>query len=413
MPTLPRASLRSRTRFRQVTERLALLMPPIPLLLSAGEASGDMYAARLATALKQRLDVEIFGMGGPQMRAAGVEIVVDYSEVSVVGITEILKHLPSLRRAMRRLVEEAERRRPALAILTDFPGFHLRLARKLLPSGIRNIYYVCPQFWAWRPWRANLVRRRFAQALCIFPFEEKFYSDAGVPVKFIGHPLVGNVQATLTREFFCQKYGLLSGRPIVTILPGSRHGEIAYHVPVLVEALRRLVQKIPHGFQIVVAVAPGLDLVPLKAMFPRDLHVNFIENDTYNALAAADLSIVSSGTATVEAALIGSPFIVVYRLSPLTAKLAKPLVRTKFFAMVNLIAGRRVVPELIQDDFTAGRVAEEACQFLVHSKENERKITQMRQDLASVRTLLGPPGAVDRAADAIAAFLASGESNAK
>ncbi len=140
-------------------------MPPIPLLLSAGEASGDMYAARLATALKQRLDVAIFGMGGPQMRAAGVEIITDYSEVSVVGITEVLKRLPSLFRAMRRLVDEAARRRPPLAILTDFPGFHLRLARKLRPKGIRNVYYICPQFWAWRPWRVNLVRRRFAKAL--------------------------------------------------------------------------------------------------------------------------------------------------------------------------------------------------------------------------------------------------------
>src|SRR6266478_277880 len=161
-------------------------MPPIPLLLSAGEASGDMYAAHLANALKQRLDVAIFGMGGPQMRAAGVEIITDYSEVSVVGITEVLKRLPSLFRAMRRLVDEVERRRPPLAILTDFPGFHLRLARKLRPKGVRNVYYICPQFWAWRPWRANLVRRRFALALCIFPFEEKFYADAGVPVKFIG-----------------------------------------------------------------------------------------------------------------------------------------------------------------------------------------------------------------------------------
>src|SRR5256886_4065166 len=177
-------------------------MPSIPLLLSAGEASGDMYTLSLHDALPICLDVEIFGMGGAQMRAAGVEIIRDYSEVSVVGIAEGLKGLPSLFRAMRRLVDEAERRRPALAILTDFPGFHLRLARKLRPRGIRNVYYICPQFWAWRPWRVNLVRRRFAYALCIFPFEERFYADAGVPVKFIGHPLVGNVNATLTRELF-------------------------------------------------------------------------------------------------------------------------------------------------------------------------------------------------------------------
>src|SRR6266852_7116365 len=211
-------------------------MPPVSLLLSAGEASGDMYAARLAAALKQRADLEIFGMGGPQMRAAGVDIVTEYSEVSVVGITEILSHLPSLIRAMRRLVHEAERRKPSFAILTDFPGFHLRLARKLKGRGIKNIYYICPQFWAWRPWRVRVVRRRFAQALCIFPFEEKFYGEAGVPVKFIGHPLVGNVRTSQNRETFCLEHNLNPAKPIVTVLPGSRHAELAQHLPVLREA---------------------------------------------------------------------------------------------------------------------------------------------------------------------------------
>ncbi len=388
-------------------------MPPIPLLLSAGEASGDMYAARLATALKQRLDVAIFGMGGPQMRAAGVEIINDYSEVSVVGITEVLKRLPSLFRAMRRLVDEAERRRPPLAILTDFPGFHLRLARKLRPKGIRNVYYICPQFWAWRPWRVNLVRRRFAQALCIFHFEEKFYADAGVPVKFIGHPLVGNVKPTMTREFFCKKYGLEQGDPIVTILPGSRRGEIAHHVPILVEALAEMGRTLPGSFGVVVAVAPGLDLEKLKSMFPGQRQVKFIQEDTYNALAAADLAIVSSGTATVETALLGRPMIVVYRLSPLTARLAKSLVRTKFFSMVNLIAGRAVVPELIQNAFSPQRVAAEAKNLLSTSEEGKIRMQQMSLGLEEVRKLLGPPGAVERAADEIAKLLDAAQSNAK
>lgn len=388
-------------------------MPPIPLLISAGEASGDMYAARLATALKQRMDLSLFGMGGPQMRAAGVEIITDYSEVSVVGITEVLKRLPALLGAMRRLVDKAERRRPPLAILTDFPGFHLRLARKLLPRGVRNVYYICPQFWAWRPWRVNLVRRRFAQALCIFPFEEKFYGDAGVPVKFIGHPLVGNVKATLTRELFCRKYGLELGVPIITILPGSRRGEIAHHVPVLVAGLAEIRQRHPGPLQMVVAVAPGLDAPQLKAYFPAGTQVRFIEDDAYNALAAADLAIVSSGTATVETALLGKPMIVVYRLSPLTACLAKPLVRTKFFSMTNLIAGRAVVPELIQDDFTASRIAEEAEKLLAPTPEARKRVEEMRQGLEEVRRLLGPPGAVERAADEIVRLLTPSQSNAK
>jgi lipid-A-disaccharide synthase len=382
-------------------------MPPIPLLLSAGEASGDMYAARLATALHQRIDVAIFGMGGPQMRAAGVEIVTDYSEVSVVGITEILTHLPSLVRAMRHLVDEAQRRRPPLAILTDFPGFHLRLARKLRRKGVRNVYYICPQFWAWRPWRVNLVRRRFAEALCIFHFEEKFYADAGVPVKFIGHPLVGNVQATLTRESFCRKYGLAESASIITVLPGSRRGEIAHHLPVLIEGLREIRGRLPGLPQIVVAVAPGLDSAALGKSFPADWQVRLIANDTYNCLAAADLAIVSSGTATVETALLGTPMIVFYRLSPITARLAKPLVKTKFFGMVNLIAGRAVVPELIQDDFTPERLAGEAQQLLSGSPSDNPRVSNMKRGLQEVQRLLGPPGAVERAADEVVRLLQS------
>jgi lipid-A-disaccharide synthase len=387
-------------------------MPPISLLLSAGEASGDMYAARLATALKQRMDVALFGMGGPQMRSAGVEIITDYSEVSVVGITEVLKRLPSLRRAMRHLVDEAERRRPPLAILTDFPGFHLRLARKLRPKGIRNVYYICPQFWAWRPWRVNLVRRRFAQALCIFPFEQKFYADAGVPVKFIGHPLVGNVHPTLTRELFCKKYGLDERKRILTVLPGSRRGEITHHVPILAESLGEIRRSQKDSLSVVVAVAPGLDIARLESNFPVELQARFIEGDTYNALAAADLTIISSGTATVETALLGKPMIVVYRLSPLTARLAKPLVRTKYFSMVNLIAGRAVVPELIQDDFTPQRVAETVAKLLETSKQGEQRRAEMSRGMADVRTLLGPPGAVERAADAIVELLQHARSNA-
>ncbi|HTT33316.1 MAG TPA: lipid-A-disaccharide synthase [Methylomirabilota bacterium] len=387
-------------------------MPPIPLLLSAGEASGDMYAARLATALQQRLDVAIFGMGGPQMRAAGVEIITDYSEVSVVGITEVLKRLPSLVRAMRRLVDEAQRRKPPLAILTDFPGFHLRLARKLLPKGIRNVYYICPQFWAWRPWRVNLVRRRFAKALCIFPFEEKFYADAGVSVKFIGHPLVGNVQPTLSRESFCKKYGLQEDAHILTVLPGSRRGEIAHHLPILVEALAEIRRSVSTSLEIVVAVAPELDPARIQEKFSAGSRIHFVKNETYNTLSAADLAIVSSGTATVETALLGKPMIVVYRLSPLTARLAKPLVRTKFFSMVNLIAGRAVVPELIQNDFTPQRLAAEATALLSANDQARARVEQMQSGLLEVQKLLGPPGAVDRAADEIVRLLQSSQGNA-
>jgi len=364
-----------------------------------------MYAARLAEALKARTSVTIFGMGGDQMRAAGVEVLTDYSEVSVLGITEILSHLPQLVRAMRRLVDAADERRPTLAILTDFPGFHLRLARKLKPLGVRNVYYICPQFWAWRPWRVRLVKRRFALALCIFPFEEKFFSDAGVPVKFIGHPLVGNVAASQTREEFFAAHGLDPAVPLVTLLPGSRKSELARHLSLLREACVKIQAELPAQF--VVAAAPGRAAAVREAWLggPR---VTVIEGQTYDALAHASASIVSSGTATVEAALLDAPMVVVYRVTPLTAMLAKPLVRTKFFGMVNLIAGREVVPELIQKDFTPEKVAEQTLRLLGDPSATDA----MRRDLAEVRRRLGPPGAVERAAEAIAALLAQVSGNA-
>ena len=374
-------------------------MPPIPLLLSAGEASGDMYAARLALALKARADVDIFGMGGPKMRAAGVDIVTDYSEVSVVGITEILSHLPSLIHAMRHIVAEAERRKPVFAILTDFPGFHLRLARKLKRHGVRNIYYICPQFWAWRPWRVRVVRRRFAQALCIFPFEEKFYGDVGVPVKFIGHPLVEAVHASLDSKSFCQKHNLNPEQAMVTVLPGSRKAELRQHLPILHAACAQIHRETRAQFAL--AAAPGSDLALLRAGWPPDLPLRIVEGQTYDALAAADAAIVSSGTATIEAALLDVPMVVVYRVTPLTALLAKPLVRTPFFSMVNLIAEKRLVPELIQNDFTPARVSTEVLRLL---REPTARDAQ-RAGLAQVRARLGSPGAVERAADAIVDLL--------
>jgi lipid-A-disaccharide synthase len=380
-------------------------MPPIPLLISAGEASGDMYAARLATALQKRMDIALFGMGGPQMRAAGVDVITDYSEVSVVGITEILSHLPSLTRAMRRLVSEAGRRKPPFAILTDFPGFHLRLARKLRPLGVRNIYYICPQFWAWRPWRVRVVRRRFTQALCIFPFEEAFFGNAGVPTKFIGHPLVGAVQATQTREEFCRRQNLDPSQPMVAILPGSRHAELTQHMPVIRAACMRIQEQRPAQF--VVAAAAHSNVSALQTGWSAALKLRVVEGQTYDALAAADAAIVSSGTATLEAALLNTPMVVVYRVTPLTALLAKPLVRTSYFSMVNLIAERRVVPELIQKDFTPPKVAEEVLRLLNDPRARE----ELRVGLAEVRKRLGLPGAVDRAADAIAALLVSGAGN--
>jgi lipid-A-disaccharide synthase len=374
-------------------------MPPTQILISAGEASGDMYAARLATALRARDDVQLFGMGGPRMREAGVELVADCSEVALVGIVEIAKKYPALRRVWKRILNEAERRKPRLAILTDFPGFHLRMARALKNQGVPSVYFVCPQFWAWRPWRANLVRRRFVRGLCIFPFEEEWYRSRGVKADFIGHPLVGNVAAKRTRVQFAADYQLDARKPIVAILPGSRSGEIAHHMPTLMQACR-LIQK-THSVQFVLALAPGVNKSQIAPYLTPQVPMIAVEDATYDALGAADLSIVSSGTATVEAALMDAPMIVVYRLAPLTASIARVLVRTPMFAMVNLIAGTRVVPELVQNDFTPERLAGEATRLL----DSPEARTEIKRGLAEVREKLGPPGAVERAADLIASML--------
>ncbi len=358
-----------------------------------------MYAARLAAALQQRASVSLFGMGGPKMAAAGVELVVDSSEVAVVGITEIIHRLPDLFRAMRRLVAEAERRGPPIAIFVDFPSFHLRLARKLRRFGVRNVYFVAPQFWAWRPWRVRPMRRRFEQALCIFPFEEEFFRQRGMPAKFVGHPLVGEVRAQTPRAEFFRAHGLDPTRPLVALLPGSRSSELGHHLPVLVEACQKLHKE--RNAQFVLAAAPGVGVAYLRASLPSDARIQVIEGATYDALASADVAVVSSGTATIETALLDTPMVVIYRLSLVTALLAGPLVRAPFYSMVNLMAGRRVVPELVQHDFTPERVTAEVSRLLDSRASRE----EMRRGLAEVRERLGPPGAVERAADIIARMI--------
>lgn len=370
-----------------------------PVLISAGEASGDMYAAQLALALGRRVDVDLFGMGGPKMRDAGVETVVDCAEVGVLGVVEIVRKLPALQRAWNRLISEVDRRGPRLAILTDFPAFHLRLSRVLRRRQIRNVYFVCPQFWAWRPWRVRLVKRRFVRGLCIFPFEKQFYTKAGVQTDWIGHPLVDIVRARNSREAFAAQHGLNPLRPIIAILPGSRPSELAHHMPRLVPAIHQLASKANRQF--VFAVAPGITPDQLKAHMGSFSAAAIVENATYDLLGAADVAVVSSGTATVEAALLGVPMVVIYRVAPFTAFVVRQLVHTQLFAMVNLLSGKEIVPELIQDDFTADRLVRETERLLDSPGAREN----IKRELAKVRQKLGPPGAIERAADIIAVMI--------
>jgi lipid-A-disaccharide synthase len=329
-----------------------------------------------------------------------VDIVVDSADVALVGLLEVVHKMPALNRAWRRLLAETRRRKPALAILTDFPGFHLHLSRALKHKGVRNVYFVCPQFWAWRPRRVNLVRRRFERSLCIFPFEVDFYRKHGVPVDWIGHPLVDQVHATMSRAQFAAQHNLDAAKPILALLPGSRPGELAQHLPILMEAAAKLRAAAPER-QFALALASGLEPAQVNPFLRADVPIRIISGSTYDVLTASDVAVVSSGTATVEAALIGAPMVVIYRVAPLTAWIARRLVRTPYFAMVNLIAGKRIVPELIQDNFTPDRVAQEVEHLLNSSEARD----EMRQQLAQVRERLGPPGAIDRAADIIIKML--------
>lgn len=371
------------------------------ILISAGEPSGEMYAAQLAASLRSRTGAHLFGLGGPRMRDAGVELLADSSEVAVVGISEVMRRLPAVWRIFRQLADEAARRKPDLAILVDFPDFNLRLARRLHAQGVRIVYFISPQVWAWRPGRVHLMKRLVERVICIFPFEEKFYRDSGVPVDFVGHPLVDSVHPRIRREELCAQFGFDPADPLIALLPGSRPSELAHNFPTILDACRESLHLQGRNCNLIVGVAPSLSESALARYARADLWVYLAVGKTYDALAAADVSIVASGTATVEAALLEAPMVVVYRVSATTAFIARRLVRTPHFAMVNLIAGRRVVPELIQEDFTPAAVAREAHRLLTDNAARE----QMKRGLAEVRAKLGPGGAIDRAAGIIAGML--------
>jgi lipid-A-disaccharide synthase len=333
------------------------------------------------------------------MAEAGVELVADYHEVAVVGITEVLHKIPTVIGVQNRLAREAAKRRAALAILVDSPGTHLGVARRLKPSNIPVGYFIGPQVWAWRAGRVRVVKRLVRRMVVIFPFEEKIYRDAGVPVDFVGHPLVDTVRPTMTRAQFAAQHGLEASRPTVTILPGSRPNEIAQNYARIVAACERLAQ--PGNVQFVHAVAHGLSPELLARHAKPSVEIVRVEGATYNALAAADCAIVASGTATVEAALLGTPMVVVYRVAPVTASILRHMVRTPFIGMVNLIGGKLVCPELIQDDFTPTAVEREGRRILESTDARD----EMKAGLAQVRAKLGPGGAIERAADIFARML--------
>jgi lipid-A-disaccharide synthase len=373
------------------------------LLVSCGEPSGDLYAADLVRHLRARTEapLDVFGLGGDRLQSEGARLLAHVRDLAVVGLFEVVSHLPHFRRIFRSLLTAVDQRRPDLAVLVDYPDFNLRLARALHARGIPVVYYVSPQVWAWRRHRLRAIRENVAHMIVIFPFEAKVYDDAGVPVTFVGHPLVDLVAPQRDRAGFLAAHGLDPARPVIAILPGSRRKEIAHNLPALAGAVRLLAERRP-DLQFAAAVAPSIDAGPLRAGLPAQ--VALVEGRTHAVLSAAAAAIVASGTATVEAAILGTPMVVVYRLSALTYLLGRRFVKVPHVAMANLIAERRIVPELIQDAFTPEAVADAVLALLGPDGET------MRGALADVRRRLGAPGASERAA-AVVSGLMGGQKN--
>lgn len=366
------------------------------ILVSAGEASGDRYAAELVEELRRRIpEAEFFGCGGRHLRAAGLRAVIRTEDLAVVGIFEVVRHIPRIYGLFRRLVDAAVAERPALAILTDSPDFHLRLAAKLRAAGIPVLYYVAPQAWAWRPGRIRLLQKFVDHLMCIFPFEEKFFRERGVTATFVGHPLAGRLSPMCPRSEFFERHGLDPGLETVAILPGSRKGEAARHLAPLADAISRLQRSRPMNFVLPASSTTGRMFFRERIENPV---VKIIEGGARDALGHADLALVASGTATVEAAILGTPMVVFYRVSAATWSAGKMLVRVPFYSMVNLLAERKVVPELIQAECRGGRLAAEALRLLDDTAERER----MKAGLAEVRNRLAASvPAAERAASIV------------
>ena len=387
------------------------------IFISAGEASGEHYGALLVAALKKRLAADgqtasFFGMGGERMAAVGLECVVRAEDMAVMGLTEVVRHLPRIWREFRKLKQAVRDRRPSVAVLIDFPEIHFRLAEELHRLGVPVIYFVSPQLWAWKKKRIRLVQKYIDKMLVIFPFEEAFYRERGVEAEFVGHPLAELTAPPVSRSEFAAQNGLDPAKTWIGLLPGSRPKEIRDHLPEMLRAARGLAG----GLEFVVPLAPTLNAAQraqvrrLAEAHGSGLTFRLIEDigaegavgptagGARAGLLHARAAVVASGTATVEAALIGNPFVVVYRVSALTYAIAKRVVKVPHVAMANLIAGKRIVPELIQSDFTAKKIVQEIEPLLPDGPPRQ----SMMEELKRVRGLIGKQpvgsGAIDRVA---------------
>ena len=372
----------------------------IKLMIVAGEPSGDAHSAALVKALREvapDVEFEFFGATGPMMRAEGVETIVNSDSLAIMGIVEVGRVLPRFIRAFRTLKAGAKLREPDAVILVDWPEFNLRLATSLRRQGRRIIYYISPQLWGWRPRRVKNVKRDIDLLLSILPFEAAWYKERGVDhVEYVGHPLSGEVKAKLRRDEFCKQHGLDPSRPIISLLPGSRHKELVRILPPMLDAMEVIFQK-RDDVQFVLVIAPSRSPEEVQDIVPKlDARVLLVQHQTRDAVAASDVAAVASGTATLEAALLGTPMVIVYKESAVNWHTLGRLIKVEHFGLVNLVAGNRVATELMQDEFQGERLAEELLKLL----EPEANKSQ-RASLKMVAQQLGEDGASQRAASAI------------
>ncbi len=376
---------------------------PLRVMISAGEASGDRLGAGLAAALRdQDPSIDLIGMGGPQMRDAGVRLVQDSSEVSVVGISEVLSRLPQIRRAMVRLEQTLDEERPTLLVPVDFPDFNLRLAARAVRRDVGVVYFVSPQVWAWRQSRVRRIRRLVREMLVLFEFEREFYRDAGVPVTWVGHPLAEAPPPAPAPADLREGIGLEPDSAVVALLPGSRSGEIERHMPVLLNVAERLRRRRPE-LEFLVPLAPSAPERMLRGLI-RDSGLERVRvhaGDFPDLLCVCAAGVVASGTASLDAATVGLPMVVIYRMNPMSYWIGKRMIRVDHVAMPNLIAGTRVVPELLQDECNPARIAAEIERYFDDPGHAER----VRSALRSVREKLGEPGVYRRAAERVRANL--------
>jgi lipid-A-disaccharide synthase len=377
------------------------------IMFSAGEPSGDRLGAGLAKALRNRLpDVELVGMGGERMAAAGVRLVQDSSEVAVVGLLEVVHRLPEIRRAMKRLEAVLRSEKPDLLVPIDFPDFNLRLAARAGRAGVPVVYFVSPQIWAWRRGRVRKIRRLVRRMLVLFPFETAFYEEGGVPVSFVGHPVMERGGFERTSAELRAAAGLEREGEVLALLPGSRRDEVRRLLPAMLDAAI-VVRKARAGTQTLVLRAPGLPDGLLERMVSDHggADVRIHAGDFPEILTACDAGVVASGTASLEAAAMGLPMVVVYRMNPISFLAGRLLIKVKHIALPNLIAGRKVVPELLQGDCNAEAIAREILGYL----EQPERTAAVRRDLAGVCERLGGAGIFDRAAEAVLREIGAGE----